>query len=260
MRRWPATRRSSTVAEAAGGLADAHARRLDELVASRLVRGGRAAAALPLPAPDRPPAAYESAGAGWRLGAHARAAAALAAAGGRPAARAHHLERCAAPGDDDGDRRARRRPATRRRRSAPAEAARWYAAALRLLPAEDGRRLELLAPLATALASTGQLERALATLLEVLAVVPPEFAELRAKLVAACAGCENLLGRHGDAHDRLERALADLAGRATRSRSRCCEGELAADALYDSDFEALAAAASRARASAEAPATPGSSR
>jgi len=242
------------VAEAAGGLADARTA-LDELVASRLV----AAAALPRRYRFRHPivraAAYESAGAGWRLVAHARAAAALATAGGTPAARAHHLERCAAPGDDDAIAvlaQAGHAAAP----SAPAEAARWYAAALRLLPAEDGRRLELLAPLATSLASTGQLERALATLLEVLAVVPPELAELRAKLVAACAGCENLLGRHGDAHDRLERALAELPG-GNPVALAMLEAELAADALYDSDFEALAAAAGRARASADAAGDPG---
>ena len=89
-----------------------------------------------------------------------------------------------------------------------------------------------------------------------LAVVPPEFAELRAKLVAACAGCENLLGRHGDAHDRLERALADLPD-GNPVALAMLEAELAADALYDSDFEALAAAATRARASADAAGDPG---
>ena len=186
------------------------ARRSTSCVASRLV----AAAALPRRYRFRHPivraAAYESAGAGWRLGAHARAAAALAAAGGSPRrARAPPRALCRA-----GRRRRRsacsRRPATRRRPARPRRRRAGTRRRCACSPPRTARRLELLAPLATALASTGQLERALATLLEVLAVVPPEFAELRAKLVAACAGCENLLGRHGDAHDRLERALADL--------------------------------------------------
>ena len=140
--------------------------------------------------------------------------------------------------------------------NAPAEAARWYAAALRLLPAGDPRRMEYLAPLATALASTGRLERALTTLLEVLAAIPPELAELRARLVAACAACENLLGRHGDAHERLVQALAELPDR-DGAAAAALETELAADALYDSDFEALAAQSGRARAAAEAAGDPG---
>ena len=245
-----------TVAAGAGDVAgEALATALDELVESRLVT----AATLPRRYRFRHPivrsAAYASAGEGWRIAAHARAAAVLAETGGSAAAQAHHLERAAAPGDDAAIAvlaQAGHAAAP----SAPAEAARWYAAALRLLPAGDGRRLELLAPLATSLASTGRLEEALATLLEVLAVVPPELTELRAKLVAACAGCENLLGRHGEAHDRLERALAELPDGHPMAGAML-EAELAADALYDSDFEALAVAATRARASADALGDPG---
>ena len=221
---------------------------LDELVAMRLM----AATDLPRRYRFRHPivrrAAYESAGEGWRLGAHARAAAELERTGGALPARAHHLERCADPGDDDAIAvlsQAGHATAPR----APSEAARWYTAALRLMPEGDGRRLELLAPLATALASTGQLERALATLLDVLAVVPPEFAELRARLVAACAACENLLGRHGDADARLSQALEELPDR-TGAAAAMIEAELAVDSLYDSDFAALADRAGRARATA----------
>ena len=65
------------------------------------------------------------------------------------------------------------------------------------------RRLGLLVPLATALAASGRLEDALATLLEVLEQIPPGQAELRVRLVAACASCENALGRHDAAHARL---------------------------------------------------------
>ena len=140
--------------------------------------------------------------------------------------------------------------------NAPAEAARWYSATLRLLPEGDPKRLEVLAPLATALASTGQLERALATLLEVLAVVPPELADVRARLVAACAACENLLGRHGAAHERLTVALDELSDRAGAAAA-LLEAQLAADALYDSDFVALSQRAAQARATADALGDPG---
>jgi DNA-binding CsgD family transcriptional regulator len=244
------------LAAAAGEVADKEmGTALDELVAARLV----VATDLPRRYRFRHPivrrAAYESAGDGWRLSAHARAAAALERIGGPLPTRAHHLERCADPGDDAAIAvlsQAGHATAP----SAPAEAARWYSAALRLLPEGDGRRLELLAPLATALASTGQLERALATLLDVLAVVPPELAELRARLVAACAACENLLGRHGDAHDRLVQALDELPDR-TGAAAAMLETELAVDALYDSDFEALSGRAAQARATAGALDDPG---
>jgi DNA-binding NarL/FixJ family response regulator len=244
------------VAAAAGAVPDeAMERALDELVAARLIT----ATDLPRRYRFRHPivrrAAYESAGDGWRMAAHARAAAALERTGGALPARAHHVERCADPGDDAAIAvlsQAGHASAPR----APAEAARWYSAALRLLPEGDGRRLELLAPLATSLASTGQLERALATLLDVLAVVPPELAELRARLVAACAACENLLGRHGAAHDRLTQALDELPDR-TGAAAAMLEAELAVDALYDSDFAALAGRAAQARATAGALEDPG---
>ena len=228
---------------------------LDELVANRLVTPAELPRRYRFRHPIVRRAAYESAGEGWRLGAHARAAAALERTGGPLAARAHHLERCAEEGDEAAVTvlaQAGHGAAP----NAPAEAARWYAAALRLLPEGDAKRLELLPPLATALASTGQLERALATLLDVLAAVPPEFAELRARLVAACAACENLLGRHGAAHERLEHALDGLPDR-TGAAAAMLEAELAADALYDSDFEALAVRAAQARTTAGAIGDPG---
>ena len=244
------------LAAAAGDVPDPDvAGALDELVGKRILSPG----ALPRRYRFRHPivrrAAYEYGGEGWRLEAHRRAAAALERTGGPLGARAHHLERCAAPGDD-GDFAVLAQAGHAAAPNAPAEAARWYTAALRLLREDDARRLEVLAPLATALASTGQLERALATLLDVLAMVPPELAELRARLVAACAACENLLGRHGAAHERLEQALAELPERGGTAAAML-EAELAADALYDSDFTGLATRAAQARATAGTLGDPG---
>ena len=196
-------------------------------------------------------AIYESAGEGWRLAAHARAAAALAEDGGSLAARAHHVERCARPGDgaalallvEAGHEAAAR---------APAGSVRWYGAALRLLPArrEFGQqRLELLLLLATAQAAVGKLEQALAALLEALELLPESLGELRVRVVAACAAIENLLGRHRAAHDRLLRALRELpeAGSAVAG---ALQAELAADALFDIDFAAMAQWAEAARTTA----------
>ncbi len=45
-----------------------------------------------------------------------------------------------------------------------------------------------------------------------LRLVSPDRVDLRVRLIAACASCENTLGRHEAAHARLLRALADLPG------------------------------------------------
>jgi predicted ATPase len=102
-------------------------------------------------------AVYESTTGGWRLGAHERCAQLLAARGASATSRAHHVERSAAQGDsaavatlrEAGDAAAHR---------APASAARWYEAALRLLPesAPNDERVELLLASAEALGATGR--------------------------------------------------------------------------------------------------------
>ena len=158
---------------------------------------------------------------------------------GSLAARAHHVEHSARVGDDAAAavlEQAGHQAAAR----APAIAARWFDAALRLLgssAADDPfRRLGLLVPLAGALAATGRLERALDTLVEALDLV--EMADLRVRLIAACAACENLLGRHDAAHARLLAALDALADQQSAAAA-ALHAELAADALYDSDFDAM---------------------
>ena len=113
------------------------------------------------------------------------------------------------------------------RRSAPAP---------RAGDVDPGRRLGLLVPLAGAFAATGRLERALDTLVESLALV--DLPDLRVRLIAACAACENLLGRHDAAHARLLHALDALADQ-DAAAAAALHAELAADALYDSDFEAM---------------------
>ena len=225
---------------------------LDELVAAGLLLPTGVPREFRFRHPIVRSAIYEAAGEGWKLAAHARAAAALEARGAPLAARAHHVERCAGPGDEAAIAllsEAAREQAPR----APAGAIRWLQGALRLLPESDvERRLGLLVPLATAQFATGQLERALATLLDALGLVPAALIELRVRLVVGCAACENLLGRHWAAHERLARMLAELpedeSGAAASLRI-----ELAADALYDTDFGAMAEHAEAARAIAGDP-------
>ena len=72
---------------------------LDELLAVRLLQ----ATAVPRRFAFRHPlvrrAVYESAGGGWRMTAHGRAAAALAERGAAAVTRAHHVEQSAVAGD-----------------------------------------------------------------------------------------------------------------------------------------------------------------
>ena len=156
-------------------------------------------------------AVYDASPGGWRLGAHERCAQALAARGASVTARVHHVERSARHGDESavavlqeaGTAAAQRTPAT---------AARWFAAALRVL-GEGGpqaARVELLTALAGAHAATGQFADARAALLEALQLLPEDEAATRLQLTAACAGMEQLLGRHEEAHARLVGALEGL--------------------------------------------------
>ncbi|HWH11609.1 MAG TPA: AAA family ATPase [Solirubrobacteraceae bacterium] len=156
---------------------------------------------------------YQLAANGWRVRAHARAAAFLAASDAGALTQAPHVERSARRGDlaavgvlvEAGAASAPR---------APALAARWYAAALSLLPrgaAAHGRSVELLIAMATALGADGQLEESRAALCEVLELLPDDHPE-RVGAVAYCAGVEHLLGRHRDAHARLSAAHRLAAG------------------------------------------------
>ncbi|HEX8647419.1 MAG TPA: AAA family ATPase [Thermoleophilaceae bacterium] len=150
---------------------------------------------------------YESAAPGFRLAAHERVAAALAEAGADPAARAYHVERYARPGDEDAiETLTAAGGATFG--SAPATSARWFEAAIRLLPYGDReRRARLLGPLALGRASGGDLVGARDAIVEGLEL--EGSAAARAELTDVCVAVENLLGNHDAALARLERALAE---------------------------------------------------
>ena len=134
-------------------------------------------------------AVYDSTPAGWLLAAHERSAAALAGRGATATERAHHVERSGRQGDaravavlrEAGEEAAHR---------APESAARWYAAALRLLrddaPAPD--RVELLLARAGALATCGHFTESHAALLESYELAPADAVALRVRLTTACAG------------------------------------------------------------------------
>jgi DNA-binding CsgD family transcriptional regulator/tetratricopeptide (TPR) repeat protein len=179
---------------------------------------------------------YESTPGGWRLAAHGRAAEALSARGADAAEQAHHVELSAGHGDQGAIEllvEAGRATAAR----APAAAARWFEAALRLLPsAEAERQVDLRVALASAQRSLGALERCRDTLLEATKRLPPESAIRRVELTALCAAVEHWQGRHEEAHHRLARAWRELPDRST-PEAAALQIELTVDGLYQNDFE-----------------------
>jgi DNA-binding NarL/FixJ family response regulator len=230
---------------------------LDELVRADLVRPTDVPRRFRFRHPLVRRAVYDASPAGWRLGAHQRSADALAERGAPATARAHHIERSARQGDaaalavlrEAGDAAAKRTPAT---------AARWFAAALRLL-GEDGQadgRLDLLTALAGAQAATGQFADARVALLEAIGLLPEDAGELSVRLTAACAGVEQLLGRHAEAHARLERCLRGLPDQRS-AQAASLMITLALDAFFRQEHDASETWALRAvdlaRATRETP-------
>jgi ATP/maltotriose-dependent transcriptional regulator MalT len=185
-------------------------------------------------------AVYDATGNAWRSGAHERAARALAAHGEPAAARAHHVDQFASLGDRDAIRLFREAADAGAER-APASAARWYRAALRLLPhdAEDAEeRADLLERLAAVLAGNGQFEESRAALLELVTVAPAERPARRVRASAACARIEHLLGRHEAAHERLLAALDQLAPGDSLDRAALML-DLAMDAYFGRRYEPM---------------------
>src|SRR4029079_6482996 len=137
---------------------------------------------------------YEAAPQAWVLGAHERAAAALAKRGAGPAIRAHHVEYAARHSDLAAVARAREAGDTAAAR-APAVAAHWYGAALRLLPDDAPGELRgaLMMAQAESLGAAGLLLECLAVLEVLLDLLPIEAPAPRVRLTAALAGIEHLL-------------------------------------------------------------------
>jgi predicted ATPase len=158
-------------------------------------------------------AVYETTAGGWRLGAHERCAEALAARGATAAARAHHIERSARVGDlaavavlrEAGEGAAR---------LAPSSAARWFGAALRLLPetAPSDERVALRLARAGSLTATGRFAESRGELLDCIVIVQRDAEDWRVRVTTACAAVERLLGLQKQAHHHLTTALAELGG------------------------------------------------
>ena len=192
---------------------------LDELLVRALVRPADAPRRFAFRHPVVRHAVYVATPAGWRLGAHARAAAELERRGAGPVERAHHVEHAARPGDEDAIELLGI-AAAELQSPAPRNAARCHAAALRLLPgdpAQRERRSRRQRLLADAQAAAGDPEAARETLLDALRDAAPGE---RLALTVALANQEWWLGGHEDARRRLHVALGGLPAEATPDRVR----------------------------------------
>jgi DNA-binding NarL/FixJ family response regulator/tetratricopeptide (TPR) repeat protein len=201
-------------------------------------------------------AVYQATPGGWRLGAHERCAEALAARGATAAARAHHIERSSREGDP-GAVAILREAGEAAARLAPASAARWFGAALRLLPetAPGEERVTLLLARARALTATGQFAGSHEALLEGLALVPVESIALRTTLTTACARVEHRLGHYEQAHARLVRELGGLPEPVSADAVDLLI-ELALNEFYRSQYHSMHHWARRAVSAAAALADP----
>jgi DNA-binding NarL/FixJ family response regulator len=217
---------------------------LDALLEPALVRPAGAPRRFAFRHPVVRHTVYVSAPGGWRLGAHDRVARALERQGAGPVQRAHHVEHAASPGDPDAVALLAA-AAHELRPLAPAAAAHWLAAALRLVP---GDAIELRARLADAQAAAGDPVAARATLLEALRVAAPEE---RLGLTVALANQEWRLGANEDARRRLHVALGDLPAEPSADRIRL-RLALALTALMDSDLAGAQAQCADARDDARA--------
>ena len=228
------------LAAAAAGANDATAMEaFDELLDLGLVRSTDVPRRFRFRHPLVRRAVYESAPGGWLLGAHERCAQVLAERGAPAVARAHHVEFAARHGDlaavavltEAGTAAILR---------APASAARWFSAALRLMPANGPAepRVGLLLARARALAAQGRLAESHVDLLESIAFAPAETAGLHVQLATTCAGVERLLGRHEQAHARLVAGLEQVPNPAAPDAISLMI-ELAIDGLFRADPDSV---------------------
>lgn len=209
----------------------------DELLDRDLIRPGGSPSGFCFRHPIVRRAVYETAGAGWRLAAHGRVAAALEARGASSAMRAHHIEQSGRTGDDAAIEvltRAGQEAASR----APASAARWFGAALRLIPAGSDqleRRLALEAQRAAALGLAGRMEESREALRSFLQLSPPAPTPLRLGATVLAAVLDELLGRPEEGRRLLLDELATLSDQGSLEAAEL-KRELAFTCYMDGDW------------------------
>ena len=170
----------------------------------------RASAPLPLPSSDRAKRGLRLDEAGPATRSARAAGRCVGERGVAPVEYGHHLACSAAVGDERSIALLTQAAHAALPR-APATAAHWFDAALRLLATDDPEaRLQLLSPMATALGASGQITESRDALREAIALVPADAGTERTRLVAACSGMDFALGRSDEARSLLLGALAEL--------------------------------------------------
>ncbi|MFL5895687.1 MAG: helix-turn-helix transcriptional regulator [Thermoleophilaceae bacterium] len=194
-------------------------------------------------------AVYDAIGPGRRLALHGRAVAALRARGAPAEVIAHHLERSATTGDADAIAvltRAAQVVAGR----APSSAARWFAAALRLIPDDQDhheQRLGLLVQRAAALGVAGDFEQNRETLRTFLRLTEESSNPLRLRATVLAAFLDELLGRQDEARALLLEELEALSDQASPEAAEL-HRQLAFTHFLDGDWGAMKACAERSLA------------
>ena len=169
---------------------------LRELVARDVVRADASRFRFRFRHPLMRHAAYASAKAGWRMGAHVRAACFLRGKGAQPQMLAHHVVK-SAPFGDLASVTELASAAQAVVSWAPAAAPHWLVNALRLLPDNEATRparCNLLLALANAQLSGGQLREGRDTAREALQLLPADDLARRAVAARLCATTERMLG------------------------------------------------------------------
>ena len=214
-------------------------RALDELVDHDLIRPTEAPRQFRFRHPIVRRAVYDAAGSGWALAAHGRAARALERRGAPAVARVHHVERSARL-DDEAAIATLTEAGQAAARRAPASAARWFGAALRLLPERRDnveQRLELLVQNATALGVAGHLGQARQALSSFLELSPPDPSPSRVRAAVLAAILDEVVGR---AHVGRELLLTELSRLPDRTSAEAAElmREIAFTCFLDADWAA----------------------
>lgn len=223
---------------------------LDELVVTDLLRATSTPGQFRFRHPIVRRVVYDQAMPGWRFGAHKRAARALTARGATVGIRAHHIEHSSSPGDEEAAAtlcEAGQAVVYR----APAAAARWFEAALRLLPTTTTvqQRVALLVSSAGALASSGRLNDSRATLEQALELLAPDSVGDQLPLIGMIARADHGLGLADAAYRRIVTTLDRVApGSADAIR---LELALAENHLMRRQWDQAIAAAERARSDAQ---------
>lgn len=189
-------------------------------------------------------AVYQGAGAGWRIEAHARAADGLTRRGAPLSAQALHVQYSARTGDEQAVDilvRAARQTMT----IAPATAAHWTAQALRLLGDQNRLRPELWIQQADALGLAGRLHECRAVLRTAASLLPVQERKQRARVTAARATTDWMLGRYDDAKALLFKELAGRDGH-PEPETAALEVGVAVVALRTNDFPTAVAWSERA--------------